>query len=84
MRFMKVADIGLFVRSAKSDAKLRTWWAEGNAAEVFDRLYGTAPENDPWASASPRFRYQHRKYETIASLIPVSRYRRALGVRGAD
>jgi SAM-dependent methyltransferase len=76
--FMKLADIGLFARSAKTDARIRAWWSDGSAALVFDRAYESAPENDPWASASPRFRYQHRKYDTIASLIPKGRYRRAL------
>jgi SAM-dependent methyltransferase len=76
--FMKLADIGLFARSAKTDARIRASWSDGGPALVFDRAYESAPENDPWASASPRFRYQHRKYDIIASLIPRGRYRRAL------
>ncbi len=78
--FMKLADIALFARSAKSDAHLRDWWRDGSSETVFDRLYQGAPENAPWASASPHFRYQHRKYETIASLIPPLHYRRALDI----
>lgn len=78
--FMKLADIALFTRSARSDADLRGWWASNGSAEVFDRLYGSAPQNDPWCSASPRFRYQHRKYDVIASLIPRERYGRALDI----
>lgn len=78
MPFMKLADIGLFARSAASDARIRAAWASGSTANVFDSLYSNAPENDPWASASPAFLYQRRKYETIAALIPSIRYRRAL------
>src|SRR5512142_362809 len=78
MPFMKLADIGLFARSAASDARIRSAWTSGSAADVFDSLYANAPENDPWASASPAFLYQRRKYETIAALIPPTRYRRAL------
>ena len=78
--FMKLADVALFARSAQSDAQLAGLWATKSPAAVFDRLYRTAPENDPWASASPRFRYQHRKYDTIAELIPGGRFRRALDI----
>lgn len=78
--FMKLADIALFARSAQSDARIRDWWRDGSSADVFDRLYAHAPENDPWASASPRFRYQHRKYDTVASLIPAAPYGRALDI----
>jgi SAM-dependent methyltransferase len=78
--FMKLADIGLFARSSQSDARVRASWSGGSAATVFDRLYEGAPDNDPWASASPRFRYQHHKYETIAALIPSGRYRHALDI----
>lgn len=78
--FMKLADIALFARSAQTDAQLRDLWPGDTAAAVFDRIYADAPENDPWASASPRFRYQHRKYDTIAALLPPTRYRRALDI----
>jgi SAM-dependent methyltransferase len=76
--FMKLADIGLFARSAASDARIRSAWTNSGAANVFDSVYASAPDNDPWASASPAFLYQRRKYETIAALIPAKRYRRAL------
>jgi len=76
--FMKLADIGLFARSAASDARVRAAWTSGSAANVFDSLYANAPENDPWASGSPAFLYQRRKYESVAALIPQGRYRRAL------
>lgn len=76
--FMKLADIGLFARSAKTDARIRDSWSSSSAADVFDQIYESTPENDPWASASPRFRYQRHKYDTIAALIPKARYRRAL------
>lgn len=78
--FMKLADIALFARSAQTDAELKDLLAGGSAAAAFDCVYRSAPENDPWASASSRFRYQHRKYDTIAELIPRQRYRRALDI----
>lgn len=76
--FMKLSDIRLFIRSARSDARLREWWPNSDAGAVFDRLYATAPESDPWASITPRFSYQRLKYDMVASLIPRGRYRRAL------
>ena len=76
--FMKFADIGLFLRSAKSDARLPGLWAGSDPKAVFDDLYTKAPENDPWASAGGRFLYQRRKYDVVASLIPRQRYRRAI------
>jgi SAM-dependent methyltransferase len=73
-------DIGLFVRSARSDARLgRMIGAGAPPAEAFDRLYAEADGNDPWASASPRYGYQRRKYDGIVALLPEhARYRRSL------
>jgi SAM-dependent methyltransferase len=75
---MKLADIGLFLRSARSDARLPGLWVGSDPKAVFDDLCSQAPENDPWASAGSRFLYQRRKYDVVASLIPQQRYRRAI------
>ncbi len=76
--FMKLADIGLFLRSARSDARLRGLWATSDSKAAFDELYSGAPENDPWGSAGPQFLYQRHKYDSIISLVPQRRYRRAI------
>lgn len=74
--FMTVRDIGLWVRSAKADARLRRLRAGRGAAAAFDQLYRAA--GDPYGTELPRYRYQRRKYEGLLSLLPRRRYRRAL------
>jgi len=76
--FMKLADIGLFLRSARSDARLRELWATSDSKAAFDQLYSGAPQNDPWGSAGPQFLYQRHKYDSIISLVPQRHYRRAI------
>jgi SAM-dependent methyltransferase len=80
LRFISALDIGLFIRSARSDAKLGRLIEDGAApAAAFDRLYAESAGNDPWASASPRYLYQRRKYDGIVALLPpLARYRRGL------
>lgn len=68
--FMSWRDIGLFRKSARTDAALG---AGGRAA--FEAAY-TDP--DPWASANPAYRYQRRKYEVLLSLLPDRPFRAAL------
>jgi SAM-dependent methyltransferase len=79
-RFISALDIGLFVRSARTDAKLGRLINAGAApATAFDCLYSESAGNDPWASASPRYLYQRRKYDGIVALLPpAARYRRSL------
>lgn len=79
-RVISALDINLFIRSARSDARLGRLIAAGAApASAFDTLYAEADGNDPWASASPRYRYQRRKYDGIVALLPQQdRYRRSL------
>jgi SAM-dependent methyltransferase len=73
-RFIAARDVFLFLRSARSDAKLGTLMGGGaKPAAAFDRLYAEADENDPWASASPLYRYQRRKYDGIVALLPERR-----------
>lgn len=37
-----------------------------------------AADADPWLAASARYRYQHRKYEVLISLLPTKHFKRAL------
>ncbi len=70
-RFIAAQDVLLFLRSARSDAKLGSMMGKGaTPAAAFDRLYAEADENDPWASESPRYRYQRGKYDGIVALLP--------------
>ncbi len=70
MLFMHPRDIGLFLRSARTDATVARRRATIGAAAAFDEVYAG---QDPWASADPRYRYQRRKYEVLASLLPPGR-----------
>jgi len=73
--FMLPRDIGLFLRSARTDATIaRVRTTHGNAA-AFDAVYQSG---DPWASADPRYRYQQHKYDVITALLPDRRYASAL------
>jgi len=45
--FMKLADIGLSLRGARSDTRLRGLRASSDSMAAFDRLCSGAPENDP-------------------------------------
>lgn len=73
--FMSPRDIGLFLRSAKTDAAItRNRGTLGDAA-AFDAAYESG---DPWASADARYLYQRRKYDVLASLLPQRRFAHAL------
>ena len=74
--FMYPRDIGLFLRSARTDKRLDRLRGELGMGAALEAVYAADP--DPWASASPHYRYQSRKYEVIASLLPRRRYRKAL------
>jgi SAM-dependent methyltransferase len=77
--FRSVRDIGLFLTSARSDARLVALMQQAPAcATAFDRLYADAPRNDPWAATLPQYQYQRRKYEALVRLLPKQSYRRAL------
>lgn len=73
---MGLRDVGLFLRSARTDASLRRLRPALGAAGALEAVYAADP--DPWASASPRYRYQRRKYETLVSLLPPRHFGRAL------
>jgi SAM-dependent methyltransferase len=69
--FMVPRDIGLFLRSARTDAAIaRTRQLEGGRA-AFEQAYSA--NRDPWASADQRYRYQALKYRTLMSLLPKGR-----------
>jgi SAM-dependent methyltransferase len=73
--FMSPRDIGLFVRSARTDAGIAKLRASQGDQAAFDAAYAGG---DPWASADPRYLYQRRKYDVLASLLPPRRFSRAL------
>jgi SAM-dependent methyltransferase len=73
--FMLPRDIGLFLRSARTDASLEALRTQLGNAAAFDEVYRGG---DPWASSDPRFRYQHHKYDVIESLIPRRHFASAL------
>ncbi len=75
--FMSPRDIGLFLRSARTDSTIAATREQLGAAAAFDAAYANG---DPWASADPRYRYQRRKYEVIAGLLPPRRFARALDI----
>jgi len=77
--FRSLRDIGLFLTSARSDARLVALRQQASAcAAAFDRLYADSPRNDPWAATLPQYQYQRRKYDALVRLLPKQSYRRAL------
>ena len=75
VHFMSLRDIGLFRRSAKTDASIARNRGPLGDRGAFEAAYAGA---DPWASADPAYRYQRRKYETLVGLLPDRPYRAAL------
>jgi len=74
---MSPLDIGLFVRSARTDARIAAIRARLGARAAFEDAY--AGGADPWASADRRYFYQRWKYEALIGLLPRGRrFRRAL------
>ncbi len=70
-------DVGLFLRSARTDAAIQRVRALRGAREAFEAAYTAGP--DPWASGDARYRYQANKYAgLIACLPPGRRFARAL------
>jgi SAM-dependent methyltransferase len=74
---MSPRDIGLFLRSARTDSRIaRQREAEG-ARAAFEAAY--SENGDPWASADPRYFYQRWKYEGLMAILPPGRrFSRAL------
>lgn len=69
-------DFTLFLVGARTDAAIKETHAARGARAAFEQAYTVS--DDPWASASPRYRYQQRKYEQIMALLPDRPYRSAL------
>jgi SAM-dependent methyltransferase len=74
--FMMPRDIGLFLKSARTDATIVRLRATLGARAAFEAVYSRW--NDPWVAASPRYRYQRRKYEQVVGMLSGRHYRRAL------
>jgi len=75
--FMRPGDIPLFLRSRRTDAAVARLRAGVGARTAFETVYRDCA--DPWASASRRYHYQHRKYRTLVAFLPEQRrYARAL------
>jgi SAM-dependent methyltransferase len=68
--FMSPRDIGLFLRSARTDYTIAKTRASDGDRAAFDAAYDGG---DPWASGDSRYLYQRRKYEVLAALLPVGR-----------
>lgn len=73
---MNLRDIGLFLRSARTDARIGRLLPTLGSAAALEAVYAADP--DPWAAGSSRYRYQRRKYAVLASLLPPRRFQRAL------
>jgi SAM-dependent methyltransferase len=69
--FMTPRDIGLFLRSARTDAAIARLRPQIGAAAALQAVY--VERGDPWASADTRYRYQRRKYDTLVSFLPAGR-----------
>jgi 2-polyprenyl-3-methyl-5-hydroxy-6-metoxy-1,4-benzoquinol methylase len=74
--FMLPRDIGLFVKSARTDAQVARLSREAGPKAAFEAAYRDSP--DPWASASPRYRYQELKYDRLMALLPKRRFAKTL------
>ncbi len=73
---MLPGDIGLFLKSARTDSRIARRRRENGATAVFEAAYRES--DDPWASASPRYRYQSLKYDRLVALLPHNRFTNAL------
>ncbi len=74
---MSPLDVGLFLRSAKTDQRIATVRATDGARAAFEEAY--TAHDDPWESGNARYSYQRWKYESLMQYLPVGRrYDRAL------
>jgi len=69
--FMSPRDIGLFLQSARTDARIASLRKRVGARAAFEDAY--AGGADPWASADRRYSYQRWKYEALIGLLPQGR-----------
>lgn len=68
-------DIGLFLHSARTDARVRRLMPKLGNTATFDIIY---QGHDPWASADARYTYQRRKYEALSGMLAGRRYNNVL------
>ena len=74
---MMPGDVGLFLRSAKTDQRIAATRKANGARAAFEEAYSVS--SDPWESGNARYSYQRWKYESlIAALPPGRRFGRAL------
>ena len=69
--FMMPRDIGLFLRSAKTDQRIATVRAQDGARAAFEEAYSAS--DDPWESGNARYSYQRWKYESLIAALPQGR-----------
>lgn len=69
--FMSPGDIGLFLRSARTDQRIAAQRAKEGGRAAFEAAY--ADLDDPWASADPRYFYQRWKYQSLMAALPSGR-----------
>jgi predicted TPR repeat methyltransferase len=74
--FMLPRDIGLFIQGARTDAKITRLQQDESNSATFETVYTESA--DPWASASPRYRYQGLKYDKLIGLLPQRHFANAL------
>ncbi len=74
---MSPRDIGLFLRSARTDSRIAADRLAHGARAAFEAAYSET--GDPWASADPRYCYQRWKYQGLMASLPAGRrFARAL------
>ncbi len=73
---MSPRDVGLFLRSARTDRAINRMRRQHGARAAFEAAYSAT--SDPWGSASLRYGYQRRKYDHIVALLPSRQFRKAL------
>ena len=78
LAFMSPRDIGLFLRSARTDVAIARMRGVADDETAFNEAYASG---DPWASGEKRYFYQRHKYHVLAALLPSSRrFGRALDI----
>ncbi len=63
-------DVGLFLKSARTDQRIAATRATEGARAAFEAAYA---DEDPWASADPRYFYQRWKYVSLMAALPAGR-----------
>ena len=71
--FMSPRDIGLFLRSARTDTAIARGRGANGDPEAFDAVYARG-DGDPWSSGDSRYRYQSHKYNVLTGLLPARRF----------